>query len=104
MDKSKVSSGAPQERALENWLQTEVAASYDELKADPSLALSAADMRAALAAAHDRRTGNGDAAVQVTEAPEQTDLVTAIRRRIEPSGGVDLPEIKREPIRPVDLE
>jgi hypothetical protein len=31
-------------------------------------------------------------------------LVTAIRRRIEPLGGVDLPEIKREPIRPVDLE
>jgi hypothetical protein len=52
----------------------------------------------------ERRAGISDAAVQVTEAPEQTDLVTAIRRRIEPSGGVDLPEIKREPIRPVDLE
>ena len=52
----------------------------------------------------ERRAGMSDAAVQVTEAPEQTDLVTAIRRRIEPSGGVDLPEIKREPIRPVDLE
>jgi hypothetical protein len=52
----------------------------------------------------ERRAGISDAAVQVTETPAQSDLYTAIRRRFEPLGGVDLPEIKREPIRPVDLE
>ena len=52
----------------------------------------------------EQRASINDAASQVTEAPEQTDLATAIRRRFGPLGGVDLPEIKREPIRPVDLE
>jgi len=52
----------------------------------------------------ERRAGISDAAAQVTEAPEQIGLATAIRRRFEPLGGVDLPEIKREPIRPVDLK
>ena len=52
----------------------------------------------------ERRAGISDAAAQVTEAPEQIGLATAIRRRFEPLGGVDLPEIKREPIRRVDLE
>lgn len=52
----------------------------------------------------ERRAGISDAAAQVTEAPEQIGLATAIRRRFEPLGGVDLPEIKREPIRPVELK
>jgi hypothetical protein len=52
----------------------------------------------------ERRAGINDAAGQVTGAPEQTDLATAIHRRFGPLGGVDLPEITREPIRPVDLE
>jgi hypothetical protein len=31
-------------------------------------------------------------------------LYDAIRRRIEPLGGVELPAIEREAIRPIDLE
>ena len=52
----------------------------------------------------ERRAGISDAAIQITETPAQSDLYTAIRRRFEPLGGVDLPEIKRKPIRRVDLE
>lgn len=44
------------DEAVEAWLQTEVAASYDELRADPTQAISADDMRAQLAAAHRNRT------------------------------------------------
>jgi antitoxin ParD1/3/4 len=40
------------ERALERWLGTEVAAAYDELEADPSLAVPIEDVRARLAAKH----------------------------------------------------
>lgn len=40
------------DRALENWLIKEVAPAYDALKADPSTALSADQVRARLAAEH----------------------------------------------------
>ncbi len=38
------------DRAVEHWLKTEVAASYDEMKANPSLGISIEEMRAKLAA------------------------------------------------------
>lgn len=38
-----------QDRAVERWLRTEVAAAYDELKADPSKALTLDQVRANLA-------------------------------------------------------
>jgi putative addiction module CopG family antidote len=37
------------EEAVETWLRTEVAASYDDLRANPSQAISSADIRAHLA-------------------------------------------------------
>ncbi|WP_199536095.1 ribbon-helix-helix domain-containing protein [Dyella solisilvae] len=37
------------DRAVENWLQSEVAVTYDTIKADPSKAISPADLRARLA-------------------------------------------------------
>ncbi len=40
------------DRALEEWLRTEVAASYDEVKADPSTARSPEQVRESLAAAY----------------------------------------------------
>jgi antitoxin ParD1/3/4 len=43
-----------QDRALERWLRTEVVAAYDKLEADPSRALSLDDVRASLAARHER--------------------------------------------------
>lgn len=45
-----------QEEAVERWLRTEVVAAYDELRADPSKAISSADMRAHLATLHEQRT------------------------------------------------
>lgn len=42
------------EEAVENWLKSEVVAAYDELRADPSQAISAGDMRAHLAELHAR--------------------------------------------------
>jgi putative addiction module CopG family antidote len=39
------------DRALDVWLQTEVAAAYDAMKADPSRAVSSSNLRASLAAA-----------------------------------------------------
>ena len=45
-----------QEEAVERWLHTEVVAAYDELRADPSKAISSADMRAHLATLHEQRT------------------------------------------------
>jgi hypothetical protein len=39
------------ERALDNWLREQVAPAYDAMKADPSRAVSAAKVRASLAAA-----------------------------------------------------
>ncbi|EXJ51273.1 ribbon-helix-helix domain-containing protein [Microbacterium sp. MRS-1] len=44
------------EEAVESWLRTEVVAAYDELRADPSQAISADDMRAHLAGVHTKRT------------------------------------------------
>lgn len=41
------------DRAVEQWLVAEVRASYDALQADPSQALSAADVRAKLQAEHE---------------------------------------------------
>lgn len=43
------------EEAIETWLRAEVIASYDELRADPLRAISAADMRAHLAELHAQR-------------------------------------------------
>ncbi|CAN5229200.1 type II toxin-antitoxin system ParD family antitoxin [soil metagenome] len=48
------------EEAVETWLRTEVVASYDELRADPSRAISAADMRAHLAELHAQRLAERD--------------------------------------------
>lgn len=42
------------DRALEHWLHTEVAAAYDEVKKDPSKALTSDEVRARLSALHER--------------------------------------------------
>ena len=42
------------DRAVERWLRDEVAPAYDALKADPSRAVSAAQVRARIAAEHKR--------------------------------------------------
>ena len=42
------------DRALEEWLRKTVAPAYDALKADPSRARSAKQVRAALAAEHEK--------------------------------------------------
>jgi len=42
------------DRAVERWLREEVAPAYDALKADPSRAVSAAQVRARIAAEHKR--------------------------------------------------
>lgn len=44
------------DRAIESWLRTEVAAAYDELKTDPTQALTRDQVRASLVAARRRRT------------------------------------------------
>lgn len=44
------------DRAVERWLQTQVAPAYDALKADPARAVSVNDVRAALAAEHQQAT------------------------------------------------
>jgi len=44
------------DRAVESWLRDQVAPAYDALKADPTRAVSAADIRATLAAAHKKAT------------------------------------------------
>lgn len=43
------------DQAIENWLHTEVAAAYDELKADPAKGLTPQQVRTQLAAARRRR-------------------------------------------------
>ena len=43
------------DRAVENWLQAQVGTAYDALKADPSRAVSAAQVRARLAVEHAKR-------------------------------------------------
>jgi len=42
------------DRAVERWLRDQVAPAYDALKADPSRAVSAAQVRARIAAEHKR--------------------------------------------------
>ena len=44
------------DRAVENWLRDHVAPAYDALKSDPSRAVSAEDVRIALAAEHRKAT------------------------------------------------
>jgi putative addiction module CopG family antidote len=44
------------DQALEKWLRTEVAAVYDEAKADPSSLLDSDQVRERLARLHDRTT------------------------------------------------
>lgn len=44
------------EEAVDAWLRNDVASAYDELRADPSLALDASQVRAHIAAHHSRRT------------------------------------------------
>lgn len=48
------------EKAIEEWLRTEVAASVEELRADPSKAATASDMRARLADWHAERVADSD--------------------------------------------
>ncbi len=43
------------DEAVESWLRTEVAAAYDELRADPSRAINVEQMRAYLADHHAQR-------------------------------------------------
>lgn len=44
------------DKAMEYWLRQEVAPAYDAMKADPTRGRSIADVRASLAAEHDRAT------------------------------------------------
>jgi antitoxin ParD1/3/4 len=44
------------DRAVESWLHEQVGPAYDALKADPSRAVSTADVRAMLAAEHEAAT------------------------------------------------
>jgi putative addiction module CopG family antidote len=48
-----------QEEAVERWLHTEVMSAYDELRVDPSQAVSSEDLRAHLAQVHERRVESG---------------------------------------------
>ncbi len=43
------------DRTIDNWLQEEVAAAYDALKADPSRALTADQVRNRLASEHSKK-------------------------------------------------
>jgi putative addiction module CopG family antidote len=43
------------DEAVDTWLRSEVVTSYDELRADPSRAISSADMRAHMAELNARR-------------------------------------------------
>lgn len=43
-----------QEEAVERWLNTEVVAAYDEMRADPSRAISSKDMRTHLTSLHNQ--------------------------------------------------
>lgn len=48
------------EEAIENWLRTEVVAAYNELRANPSSAISSSQMRARLAEVHRQRKAERD--------------------------------------------
>ena len=45
------------DRAVESWLALQVGPAYDALKADPARAVTAKQVRAALAAVHKKATG-----------------------------------------------
>jgi putative addiction module CopG family antidote len=47
------------EEAIETWLRAEVAAAYDELRADPSRAINSDEMRAHLTELHKQRLAKG---------------------------------------------
>lgn len=47
------------DRAIDRWLRTEVVAAYDELKTDPSKALTPDQVRTALVEARNRRVARG---------------------------------------------
>lgn len=47
------------DRAIEQWLQSEVASTYDELATSPSSAVSVADVRASLSSARRSRKPRG---------------------------------------------
>lgn len=49
------------EEAVERWLHTEVVSAYDELRSDPSTAISSEDMRAYLDALHEQRASKSGA-------------------------------------------
>ena len=51
------------DRAVENWLMQDVLPAYDAMKADPSRGRSVAEVRAALAAEHERQRKLADGAV-----------------------------------------
>jgi putative addiction module CopG family antidote len=46
------------DRAVEAWLREQVAPAYDALKADPSRAVSADDVRAMISAEHEKATSS----------------------------------------------
>lgn len=48
------------EDAVETWLRTEVVAAYDELRADPSCAISSDEMRVYLAELYAQRRAEDD--------------------------------------------
>ncbi|SEE80984.1 ribbon-helix-helix domain-containing protein [Ruania alba] len=48
------------DEAVETWLRTEVTAAYDELRADPSQAISSEQMRSHLAELHAQRLSESD--------------------------------------------
>ena len=45
-----------QEEAVERWLRSEVVAAYDEMRSEPSQAISSDDIRDHLAKLHEQRT------------------------------------------------
>ena len=49
------------DRAVDRWLKTQVGPAYDALKADPARAVTAAQVRARLAAEHKRGRPKNDA-------------------------------------------
>ena len=49
------------DQAIEDWLRNEVVIAYDDLRADPSQAISSEEMRARLAALHEKRSAESRA-------------------------------------------
>lgn len=44
------------DQAMQNWLQTEVAAAYDEVQANPASVVTSAELRAHMVKVHDGRS------------------------------------------------